>query len=643
MPRYQYKPLGQDQLRILKLFPGEFDDPLWGRLDHCRFDPPHTLPTYEALSYAWGNQDNPETLTLVGNSLVLLANLTIGQNLASALRDLRSTSEARSIWCDAVCINQQDLPERAVQVKRMADIYRYADRVVAWLDSENERITHAFHLLDEFGSYIRYDIGLAKRYTHKGMSTTYMENDYLLPLSVGDWKCVIDLVRLPWFMRLWVRQEIILANPSAALASGRHRLLWSRAYSAIAYFDHKLKREETVVKAAQRPQTTAISNYMMKLIECQDSTNSALDIVALMQDCECADPRDRVYGTLGLQKDLNIRIDYSKTVEEVYLDWTLAYCRKFSRLRVLELCEMASKPSWVPNLAKPVTLRLSRTQARSAANTISFFKVLTDKSCMMLAIRYGTIRRHTSAMPHEPDIQAMQNTLKSWTRDILSLRGTRSDFKLAMDNLATTISGGRAKEYYDHARFNTSQVKTALLPSSGESSSSSNTEQSTIFPPLFYDLIKILPNAAVFATDDVQFGLGSSAASVDDEIWVVLGFRFPVVMRRVEDSKYTVVGPCYIPQLSHGEAVLGPLPHGWKMMFHISGEPYFVGPDNTPTLQDPRVNEGLPPGWKQSESEKRTRLLWKKKRHGYWQMDDPRTTPERLKARGIKLEVLTVV
>jgi hypothetical protein len=62
------------------------------------------------------------------------ATLQVGQNLWSALRYIRRPEKSRVIWIDAICINQNDDDdERGEQVKRMADIYRWASRVVVWL------------------------------------------------------------------------------------------------------------------------------------------------------------------------------------------------------------------------------------------------------------------------------------------------------------------------------------------------------------------------------------------------------------------------------------------------------------------------------------------------------------------------------
>lgn len=43
---------------------------------------------------------------------------------------LRHDSQSRSLWVDAVCINQTDDPEKSEQVKRMGEIYASAKVVL---------------------------------------------------------------------------------------------------------------------------------------------------------------------------------------------------------------------------------------------------------------------------------------------------------------------------------------------------------------------------------------------------------------------------------------------------------------------------------------------------------------------------------
>ena len=88
---------------------------------------PKNPPVHEALSYVWGTAFNPVDVK-VGSSDS--DTIPITQNLAIALPYLRYKNETRTLWIDAICINQQDLRERSSQAKMMGDSYHLADRVI---------------------------------------------------------------------------------------------------------------------------------------------------------------------------------------------------------------------------------------------------------------------------------------------------------------------------------------------------------------------------------------------------------------------------------------------------------------------------------------------------------------------------------
>ncbi|KAF6816463.1 ankyrin and het domain protein [Colletotrichum plurivorum] len=227
MPDYEYLPLGSNEIRRLILFPGDVEGPLQARVVHDIFEPPHTVPQYEALSYVWGSQETPETLTVFGDttydgsldrsSLRDAGSIPLGQNLATALRHLRRKAETRVIWCDAACINQRDVEERSVQVQRMKDIYPASERVVAWLDPGGKETRRAMQIISQTKWDADFD------FTTK---TWTVDEDarkaphYSQSLSRQDWQSLSHFLGLPWFKRLWVRQEIALANDSSIFMTG---------------------------------------------------------------------------------------------------------------------------------------------------------------------------------------------------------------------------------------------------------------------------------------------------------------------------------------------------------------------------------------------------------------------------------------
>ncbi|OAG13561.1 heterokaryon incompatibility, partial [Alternaria alternata] len=83
---------------------------------------------FEALSYVWGSQEGLKQITCNNMSL------SVTKNLFEALMALREgDDEDRYLWVDAICIDQNNPAEKAVQVRNMLTIYEKAVRVIAWL------------------------------------------------------------------------------------------------------------------------------------------------------------------------------------------------------------------------------------------------------------------------------------------------------------------------------------------------------------------------------------------------------------------------------------------------------------------------------------------------------------------------------
>lgn len=131
---FHYDPLDQPkhETRVVRLHPRR-----------CLTDPDiicdiitldlRTAPEYEALSYEWGcpptSASNQYTIQINSRLMVIRRNLWL------ALYELRDRRKPRTLWIDALCVNQLNVLERNCQVSRMGDIYSQAIRVVAWIVS----------------------------------------------------------------------------------------------------------------------------------------------------------------------------------------------------------------------------------------------------------------------------------------------------------------------------------------------------------------------------------------------------------------------------------------------------------------------------------------------------------------------------
>lgn len=115
-----YRPLDVSirEIRVLDIlqFTGKQIEVLQCRLRHVSLDS-EPKPVYETISYCWGDPNPCEVISLNGNDF------SVPKNTFLALRRISSPSRVRTVWIDAVCINQNDIRERSQQVSMMGAIY----------------------------------------------------------------------------------------------------------------------------------------------------------------------------------------------------------------------------------------------------------------------------------------------------------------------------------------------------------------------------------------------------------------------------------------------------------------------------------------------------------------------------------------
>ncbi|KAK4450871.1 heterokaryon incompatibility protein-domain-containing protein [Podospora aff. communis PSN243] len=124
-----YTPLSRQrrEIRTLVLDAGFGDDLIRCSLRVASLDDD---PQYEALSYVWGPREPAASIDLDGQQF------GITKNLHAALKRLRRPDSQRTLWVDAICINQSDNTEKSVQVFMMDDIYRNTPEALLWLGEE---------------------------------------------------------------------------------------------------------------------------------------------------------------------------------------------------------------------------------------------------------------------------------------------------------------------------------------------------------------------------------------------------------------------------------------------------------------------------------------------------------------------------
>ncbi|KAI0099905.1 heterokaryon incompatibility protein-domain-containing protein [Nemania sp. FL0031] len=171
---------------------------------------------YEALSWCWGQEAEDYALKIEENGKTYKKRAR--KELALALKYLRLPDKTRTLWIDAICINQEDHEERNHQVQMMSRVYTRAKEVCIWLGEDTDQSKTAIDFIhQEIMELKNFDtICSDKRYTEK-------------------WQALMMLMQRDWFSRRWVVQEIALAT-KARLYCGPDSIPWKEFAVAVKLF-----------------------------------------------------------------------------------------------------------------------------------------------------------------------------------------------------------------------------------------------------------------------------------------------------------------------------------------------------------------------------------------------------------------------
>lgn len=130
-----YQPLKEErgEIRLLRVKAAGSEDTIQCWLSTVSlFEDSHLQ--YETISYCWENPANRSQLYL-NNRLV-----SVPRSSERALRRVRLVDEDRTVWIDALCINQEDLVEKSIQVRLMGIIYRRGFGNLIFLGNDEEGV-----------------------------------------------------------------------------------------------------------------------------------------------------------------------------------------------------------------------------------------------------------------------------------------------------------------------------------------------------------------------------------------------------------------------------------------------------------------------------------------------------------------------
>ncbi|KAE9363163.1 hypothetical protein N431DRAFT_550864 [Stipitochalara longipes BDJ] len=390
---YQYTPLHHpDSIRLLALYPEEFASPIQISLAEVRS---REHPQYEALSYTWAIEDGDcsrSSQIKCDDGKVLL----VTKNCELALRYLRKQDLRRTLWVDAISINQEDTKERGHQVRIMRDVYANATEVLIWLGESSKEL--GIPLLDTTGTPERSNCVPLREKATCLKSTSGLcekepdnvecrENDPRATVSVSEifleslarmmaevrhmqradqdpkssplyqemasqlyegmagrqWNVFYqgfgDIVDRRWWSRVWVVQEVFAAR-SATLVCSKKCIPYQDFFDwyQILIRDHS-------------PKSTMIWRYFGSSFEHfnaqswtratksgADRINRLFQTLCVVRSLQASNPRDKIFGVLGLSdhfKSILPTPDYDTSATKLFTNVAKTILVKTESLDIL--------------------------------------------------------------------------------------------------------------------------------------------------------------------------------------------------------------------------------------------------------------------------------------------------------------------
>ncbi|KAI0146325.1 heterokaryon incompatibility protein-domain-containing protein [Xylariaceae sp. FL1272] len=292
---------------------------------------------YRALSYTWGRVCDPSDVRAIevdGHPFF------VRRNLYDFLQTAAAKNEHGLFFIDALCINQNDVTERQLQVAMMPQIYRRANSLIVWLGRPE-------------GVEMEDVRSLAQASRHSCSSW-----------DVAQWRGLKYLSYHDYWRRVWVVQEVLLAReltiwcgffsfPASLLAmssfGARHdydrtmtvdqngrpnvfadastrcqspaeRIITDRTRYLIRQKRDELAQGtrigtlEEMTRVLKRPSTEVVT-YQSPIMD------PLYRVVRRFGKLECSDPRDKLYGFLGIMHERTrglVKLDYTKGVDYAY-------------------------------------------------------------------------------------------------------------------------------------------------------------------------------------------------------------------------------------------------------------------------------------------------------------------------------------
>ncbi|KAE9364650.1 HET-domain-containing protein [Stipitochalara longipes BDJ] len=579
---YAYQPLDRDtqSIRLIMLQPASsFASDIHCDIYHVSLS---TQPDYEALSYAWGDAAVTAPIFLQGFRFEATV------NLISALRHLRYEDRPRTLWVDAICIDQSNVQERGHQVAFMAKIYSLARCDILWLGDD---------LQDDAGdvfNIIQDTVSTLNRFPSESEVQTYQTIAYDLLDKIPISKFRRILKDRPVWDRIWVVQEVVVSE-NISLQCGLRSLPWSSLSIFINIFlslEGIMSTDSKILLERPKVITCWSAAREMDYVRRYHSKPYDLEILELWErfgEWKATDPRDRVFALLGISNPSGLDADYTKEASDVFQEvvrFTISNSQNLDALcmdNAIRSTALANSffPSWVPDFSswgfRYSIFHSTYSLFQAGGNSVQLDDSILSSSATSTLALFGVLL-DTASKIYPCDSFYRWNKLPEFVQAIprTVFEGQYHNGDSNLIAYARAMTGDVSYERVGHRQ---SQREAAALSSEIRSlltwqgrlyrriRSFMPARMRDRFPDAFqrreYAQPKLTSGLPTFVkydfctTTEKFMAMIPASSKIDDVLCVLYGSKYPHVLRKVpgKEDTYTLVGTAYVHGFMDGEAI----------------------------------------------------------------------------------------
>jgi hypothetical protein len=359
---YEYEPLDRErkEIRLLTLQPGSRNAMLFCTLATAYLDTP-TPPRYETISYVCGDQKIKGPINLHGSEVEVPA------TSEAALRRMRRKDRPRTLWIDAICINEADVDERGHQVGIMYEIYTHNRHNCIYLGPDDGSMLKVIESIDailrEISNETRNYADFNEMLIDSSGWSKYSDAPFSNDINQSDlWKFFEN----SWFSRLWVVQEAALSHISTCYCGVFHISLTDVLYvgSWLVYKWNQLLQQITTAQFVGMSNAKAMFHAANRTHGRHFRHRPILwHFLAEFAELHTFDRRDQVFALVALWQmhtetavlPATLKPDYALGVSKVFRNACEFAIQETSSLVLLRNVhasqdgkDTALWPSWVP-------------------------------------------------------------------------------------------------------------------------------------------------------------------------------------------------------------------------------------------------------------------------------------------------------